>query len=157
MATTLIISRHAKPADPHEYNRDGIRPLVEEGRQKQRQLAVLLKEKGIKPDIILASPLIRAKQSAEILAEAFGIDWEEFNALGTNFDIAAVLKKMSRLEKDKTIILVGHIPTLEDLSRLLAGHDCLPLGLAKSGAVHLEFQDKIEPGKALFVDYYTVS
>ena len=151
MTTTLIIIRHAKAADSHLYPDDGSRPLVEEGRQKHKELGNILKSKDIHPKVILSSPLLRAKQSAEILSEILGVPWKEERALSPIFDSDKIL---SLISKDETVIIVGHIPTLEIFTQQLTNANCLPLGLSKSSAVHLEFPEEIGYGKADFVGYY---
>ena len=123
MTTTLIIIRHAKPADSHLYPDEGSRPLVEEGRQKQQELANILKSKDLHPKIILSSPLLRAKQSAEILSEILDSPWQEEGALSPIFNSDKIL---SLIPKDETVMIVGHVPTLEIFTQhgILAERRC---------------------------------
>ena len=138
MTTRLIIMRHG--AQDHSGR------LTEEGRQKHRQSAERLKELGIKLDLILTSPLIRAVQSAEILAEVLPAPIVVETGLGEDFDQEIIL---ALIPQNQTIALVGHMPTLADLAEKLAGAPLLPHGLHKSEAILLTFPDKIDWGKAL--------
>ncbi len=69
----LYIVRHAI-AFPHGTPDmpDDERPLTEEGIQKMRQAAAGLRSLEYVPELILTSPLIRARQTADILLEEFG-------------------------------------------------------------------------------------
>ena len=70
----LYIVRHGiavdrtDPKSPPEPER----PLTAKGVQKTRSAALGLKELGVKPDVLITSPYVRAAQTAEIFAEAVG-------------------------------------------------------------------------------------
>ena len=67
----IYLIRHSNAVDPGtpEYDDDSQRPLTEKGRDKMKKIAFALKGLGIKPDIIVSSPYVRAQQTAEILAK----------------------------------------------------------------------------------------
>lgn len=71
---TFVICRHAK-ADYPVGVADIDRPLKERGRRDAKNLGELLAEHEFEPDVILCSPATRARETAEIVAEA--IDYEE--------------------------------------------------------------------------------
>lgn len=149
MISRLIVIRHGKPLSDG-FAEDGLRPLSNEGRIVQRQMAERLKALGISPGLILTSPLLRAVQSAEIVGEVFEAPVEEESALGEEFDAEVVL---GRILPGKTIAIVGHMPTLPQLVEKLVGKPVLPDGICKSGMVILSFKDKIGWGKAHFENY----
>jgi phosphohistidine phosphatase SixA len=62
----LVLVRHGKP----NYESDR-RELSDEGKRQAHETACVLARKGIEPDIILCSPILRARQTAEVLAETF--------------------------------------------------------------------------------------
>uniref|UniRef100_A0ACD5GP52 Phosphohistidine phosphatase SixA n=1 Tax=Desertifilum tharense IPPAS B-1220 TaxID=1781255 RepID=A0ACD5GP52_9CYAN len=63
----LYLIRHGIAADREAYERDRDRPLTEEGRKKTQKVAKRLRSLDLNFDLILTSPLIRARQTAEIL------------------------------------------------------------------------------------------
>ena len=72
----LHLVRHAHAGDPAEWEGDdALRPLTRKGRRQSEQLGTFLGERGIRPDVIVSSPKVRALQTAEIVAAALGMTW----------------------------------------------------------------------------------
>lgn len=67
----IYLIRHSNAVDPGTpgYEDDSQRPLTEKGREKMNKIAVALKKMNVKPDLIVSSPYVRARQTAEILAK----------------------------------------------------------------------------------------
>ncbi|HEX2044117.1 MAG TPA: histidine phosphatase family protein [Gaiellaceae bacterium] len=65
----LYLVRHAEAArgDPDE-----LRPLTPAGREQARSLGERLRRDGVRPDVILTSPLLRARETGELLARELG-------------------------------------------------------------------------------------
>ena len=65
----IYLVRHSNAVDPGTpgYEDDSQRPLTEKGRDKMNKIASALKKMNIKPDLIVSSPYVRARQTAEIL------------------------------------------------------------------------------------------
>jgi len=119
----LLIVRHAIAFDrnPRRWRDDGERPLSPEGIARARKAAAGLKHIAERPQYVLSSPLVRAKQTAAILTEFAG--WPkavECAALAPDVSPEEALKVFAR-QKEKIIAVVGHQPSL---GRLLAS--CLP-------------------------------
>lgn len=100
-----------------EITDDSQRPLTDEGRTETKIVGLGLKRIGVKPDLIVSSSLVRARQTAEILAEVFGVtrDVKVCDALapgGTASDLYKFLKDHKSAEQ---VFLVGHEP---DMGRL---------------------------------------
>src|ERR1700679_3435552 len=55
---------------------DSQRPLTDEGIEELKLVAKGLRKLGVKPAIMVASPLVRAKETAEIIRSEFGLDEE---------------------------------------------------------------------------------
>lgn len=153
MTTRVVVIRHAKPLNGG-YADDSLRPLSDEGKETQKKLALLLKREGFTPTLILSSPLLRAKQSAEILADVFGTSYEEEPALGEAFDPEHILKLLSHPKENATIFLVGHAPTLAEFVHAVVGSNVLPSGLSKSSAAIIDFDEAIAFSKGKFIRYY---
>lgn len=155
MHTRLVAIRHAKPVS--EGNGDEtLRILSEEGRAKQKQRMQELLDDGIVPELILCSPLIRARQTAEIVSEFSGnVPIKIHEALGYDFNKDALLTFVNQYAKNKTVFFVGHSPTLSDFVNKLAGKNVTGLGLPVSGTAIIEFPDNIEFGAGTLVGLYT--
>jgi len=147
----LVIVRHAT-AVPHgtpDVPEDE-RPLTPRGEKRFRAAARGLARICRRPDVLLTSPLVRARQTADIAAAAWGrIEPEEEAALaGGGFDrIAAALDQHA---KKKLVAIVGHEP---DLSGLLAGivgtNASERLTFKKGGAALVDVPGRVAEGGAL--------
>ncbi|TMQ60632.1 MAG: phosphohistidine phosphatase SixA [Candidatus Eisenbacteria bacterium] len=148
----LLIVRHAiavEHGDP-AFKRDEDRPLTPEGMHKFRLAARGLKEFAPKPVRIVSSPLIRARQTAEILRDAVAprtkIDLCEDLVPGGDFGRLLAYVQGLRAE---CAALVGHEPHLSGFtSYLLVGEKCQAgLVYKKGGAALVSFPDSPGPGR----------
>jgi len=112
----LYIIRHA---DAVSNENDDLRALSAEGRAQVRRLAAFLKRgETMAPDEIWHSPLVRARETATLLAEA--LDWK-----GTVRTVPGLRSEdepstiAPRLKTPRSIALVGHEPHLSGLASLL--------------------------------------
>lgn len=153
MSNRIVAIRHAQ-AKSEGYPNDKLHPLSEEGKQVQLKVANRLKEEGIFPDKIWSSPLLRAKQSAEIISEAFSVNVEEKDALGNKFNSKELLQYFTPMPENTTIFLIGHAPSLGEFVNELVGKNILPEGIKKSGVVIIDFDESIQFGLGKFIAYY---
>jgi phosphohistidine phosphatase len=120
---------------------DSQRPLTVEGAEKMRRAARGMRAMELSFDLILSSPYTRAKQTAEIVANVFGLEKKlEFSqtlaANGNPKDLVEELKR--RHGKRKSVVVVGHEPYLSRLiSLLISGSTSLPITLRKGGLCKL--------------------
>jgi phosphohistidine phosphatase len=139
----LYILRHGLAVERTpgvKFDKD--RPLTVEGRKKIRRLAVILRKLGLSFDLILSSPFLRARQTAEIVAEVLDLSNKlEFSThlaprQAPNELVEELNRKGHALDD---ILLVGHEPDLSRLiSILVTGKPGLALELKKGGLVKLE-------------------
>ncbi len=116
---------------------DSQRPLTDEGKSEMKQVAHALKRLNVKPDIIVASPLIRAKQTAEIIRDGLGLSDELkiTDTLAPGGSPSSVYKFLKQFTHVEEMFLVGHEPDVGMLvaNMLWAGSDVhIPF---KKGAV----------------------
>jgi phosphohistidine phosphatase len=102
---------------------DTQRPLSEVGTTRMRKAARGLARLGVTVDVVLTSPLVRTRQTADLVASAFDrtppvILADSLAPDGTFADVVADLRKQSR---KKRIALVGHEPNIGELAARLAG------------------------------------
>jgi phosphohistidine phosphatase len=137
----LLIVRHAiavERSDP-AYANDDERPLTPDGIHKFRAAARGLKGLCGKLDRIVSSPLVRARQTAEILRDsvAADLDLDVSESLAPGGDYAALLQDVTKLNAER-VAVVGHEPHLSGLvSYCLVGERSLASILLKKGAAAL--------------------
>jgi phosphohistidine phosphatase len=140
MARQLWLLRHAE-AEPHGSRRDEERLLTERGERQARVAGIALARIGVKCDAVLFSPKVRARQTAELAAEAWSAKQRklvrEHAALAGGFDAAQALDAMAEVGAEGCLLLVGHEPDLSHVAGELTG---ARVDLKKGGvaAVRLE-------------------
>jgi phosphohistidine phosphatase len=147
----LIFVRHAEALDRTAAMTDEMRYLTSEGRGSFRKTARTMLKQGVEPSLILTSPLIRAVQTAEILAEtlAFFGPLLVRNELRPGFDMEKLQELLNEFQSADEVVFVGHEP---DLSGLITALLSLPDGfdLKKGAAVKLKADPKNLQNTALF-------
>ena len=136
----LYLVRHGIAEDGGEGVRDGSRALTEKGRRRFQKTARAFGKLGRKLDLILTSPLVRAVQTAEILArEARHDEVSVLEELDPKFDADAVREALvKRSEKRETIALVGHEPQLSSVLAALSGVAQADLDFKKGAIVRID-------------------
>lgn len=137
---TLYLIRHGLAGQHGDYENDTDRPLTAEGTRKTHQVAKRFDELGLKFDLMLTSPLVRAKQTAAILKDVGltkHLETSAYLAPGGNLqDWVNWLESWKASEK--SLALVGHEPDLSAWAeRLLWGESSGKLRLKKTGAIGL--------------------
>lgn len=132
----LLLVRHAI-AVPHGTPgiADDDRPLTSDGRRKfieaARGLALVCRP----PDVLLASPLPRAAETAQIAARAWGGATPVSEPALASGSVLAVLAAVTRQAPARMVAIVGHEPTLSSLlARLVGGADPDRLTFRRGGA-----------------------
>jgi phosphohistidine phosphatase len=129
----LILVRHAKAAAGEP---DDLRPLTPEGREQARGLAEQLRAEKIRPDAIVTSPLLRAKQTAEVIAEQLGADVVPDDRLSPGATAEDVTAAVSG--RGETVVAVGHQPDCSRIAAALTGAPEPDFAPAQSFAIELE-------------------
>ncbi len=148
----LLIVRHAiaLPRDRRRWPGDAARPLSPSGARRARKAASGLKNLCKVPDRLLSSPLVRARQTAQILTEVAG--WPRAEAapeLKPGQGAAAVLALLAKV-RGKRIAIVGHQPDLSVLLTACLTKDqrALPIELKKNAVACLSFRGRAGAGGA---------
>ena len=112
--------RHGKAADRDEWTgNDADRPLTDEGRAEMRATARGLHALDLRLDALLSSPLVRARQTAEIVAEELGIAVTETPLLAPDCDRSQLAEALKPYRKATSVMLVGHEPDFSTLIGVL--------------------------------------
>ena len=122
--TELYLVRHAIAAERgSEWPDDTKRPLTERGMSRFKEEVKGLKRLDVEIDEIFTSPLIRARQTAELLAA--GLEGKPpvkvLEALAPGHTSTAVMTQLAKVAKRRRVALVGHEPDLGELAAHLIG------------------------------------
>jgi phosphohistidine phosphatase len=153
----LVILRHAKALSPETFaasGRDeGMRPLTKAGRKSAKRVAKGLRVLLPAVDSVAASPLLRAEQTAELIAEAYGdLGVEDLSELAPGASWDGLLRWLNGRRQGSTVVMVGHVPELNVLvTWLLCGSREPLISLKHCAACTLEFSGEVMPGTAQLV------
>jgi phosphohistidine phosphatase len=148
----IVIIRHARAEDRAGFagfgQRDAERRLTEAGRKDMRRAAKGLRKIAPDLDVLAASPLARARETAEIVARVFGgPDPTELAALAPGAGAAALLEFLGAQAPQAAVALVGHEPDLSGFAAvLLAAAERGFIELKKGAACLIAFPGHPEPG-----------
>ncbi|MGC9505772.1 phosphohistidine phosphatase SixA [Baaleninema sp.] len=149
--TQLYLIRHGIAADRAEYSNDEERPLTETGKKRTKKVASRLKAFDLKFDLLLSSPLVRARQTADLLKES-GLcdDVEIFDPLVPEGAIQEWMAWWDTWKAEKgnqgSIALVGHQPDLGNWAEILVWGDAGDrLIVKKAGVIGIELPESGSP------------
>ena len=100
--------------------RDSERTLTDEGKDETGQVAKGLKTIGVSLDILVSSPLTRAKQTAEIFKSELGGQMEVSDSLAPAVDFSRLYRFLSKFPTANEIMLVGHEPDVGEVVKDLS-------------------------------------
>jgi phosphohistidine phosphatase SixA len=114
--TRLYLVRHAHSdsGDP-----DSLRPLSARGKEQARELGELLAE--VAPETVIASPLLRARETGAAIAKAAGVELridERLAPGATAEDVLAAVEGAGA-----TVVVIGHQPDCSEIALSLGGGD----------------------------------
>ena len=122
--TQIYLIRHGIAEERGEaWPDDARRPLTDEGMARMRRVVRGLVRLGVTIEVLLTSPLVRARQTADIVAT--GLDPRPhiatLDSLAPGANVASVFTDLEKHAKRASVGLVGHEPSIGELmSRLLA-------------------------------------
>ena len=155
---TLLVLRHAKSSWNDQALDDHERPLNKRGRRDAPRMGVLVRECGLIPDVIISSDAVRARVTAEAVAEAARYAGEIL--LDPHLYLACPADILSRLttvrENAGTVMIVGHNPGLEKLVEQLTGErqDLPTAALAQIGLPIDQWRDLTLSTRGMLVDLW---
>lgn len=122
MSCTIYLVRHAIAEDRSDSGRDADRRLTALGIDKMRRACQGLARLEVAPELVYTSPLVRARQTAELLCETLapGVTPRTLPVLapGGARSVPAALRAVRDVS---AVALVGHAPDLGELALLLIG------------------------------------
>ncbi|EXJ22519.1 hypothetical protein ADIAL_2105 [Alkalibacterium sp. AK22] len=150
MPNELLLLRNGKAENRSADKNDGLRELTEKGKEEFRAFldntgGNLTTQNNI---VVWTSPLIRARQTADLFTEVFGLNSAEEKDFIANGDFSALAAAISALDADTRIVCVGHEPSLGHWVRELVGSE---FSFKKGGMALLKLQEgNLFKGKLLW-------
>lgn len=137
----LLLMRHGPAENPDNWQgEDAARPLTESGRNMVEWVAAQLDSLTLDLEEVCTSPLLRARQTAELLVGAFGtelVPLTEDERLARDLGLTELREVLDDRPGARRLLLVGHEPYLSALVTSLTGGKVVlePAGLAR---IHLD-------------------
>ncbi|HZC58888.1 MAG TPA: phosphohistidine phosphatase SixA [Chthoniobacterales bacterium] len=141
----LFLLRHAE-AESHSEN-DEERALTDKGRRQAANIGRFCAAHDIAPDVILSSPLVRARETAEAVAHELGmpkrVQIEEF--LGVGMTPESSVSGLEKYSGRESVMLVGHEPDFSRLAGALIGGHRGSVRFRKATLLSISLQN-LKPG-----------
>ena len=116
MLLFLVRHAHAEKGDP-----DDLRQLSERGRDEARRVARQLAEHDTPPTLVLTSPLLRARQTAELIAQAADAELRVDERVAPGLTPDLLLTTLG--DEQGPVAVVGHQPDFSEIAFELTGSD----------------------------------
>lgn len=134
----LYLLRHAVAVERGTpgYENDADRPLTPKGRRKLEKIAEALKERGLELDHIVSSPLVRARETAHVMAKLYKLKVTHNDLLAPGSDYSGLKQSLAESHPEAVnLMLVGHEPDLSELTCALIGAPSYALSGYKKGGL----------------------
>ena len=142
----LFIIRHGKAREDSPSGSDADRELRKRGHRQAQWLAERISDDDQPPTSVLASPRVRAQQTAHPIAEALNLTIETEPLLDFGTSLSDLVDLITEHADRGSIALVGHNPTLSSLASVLVdgvgGHRGISLRTGE--AVVIDFVHDVE-------------
>lgn len=148
----VLVVRHGVALDRVEAASQGVtdaeRPLTADGQRRLKGVARGLSKRVPEVDVLLSSPLLRARQTAEILRERYrGLGCIESEALLPDAEPQALAQVLNEHGSARVVAVVGHEPHLSGwVGWSLMGEQRSIVELRKGGACLLRFEGGLSAG-----------
>jgi len=142
----LYVMRHGIAVERGSagYSGDSKRPLTPEGKKKMQEITAGLARLGFSPDWIVTSTLVRAAETAQIVAASLGsrVPVDYCDALRPGGSAESLIAFLAKHLDRKRVLVVGHEPDLAELAaRLVGAGRRANLTLKKGGCCLITFDE----------------
>lgn len=148
----LYVIRHGLAGESHDpaYPDDRLRPLTRTGRKRFRATIRALKAAGFRPQMIATSPLVRCRQTGEIVVEELADPPElvELAALEPGSRLEELMAWTNTQALDE-VAWLGHAPDVERLTAALIGRGDVQIRFAKGAIAAIDFEDQVVAGRGV--------
>lgn len=142
----ILLLRHGIAADARPGQPDADRALTGEGKQKLRTLLRRLRKAGVRPSLILSSPYLRARQTAEIACDilAPGAIIVPARALTPGASPQEAWDEIRLYANQPSVLCASHEPLCSQLAAFLLGAPELNVDFKKGALMRIDV-DSISP------------
>ena len=145
----LYFLRHGIAADVGpDGSGDAGRPLTKEGIVKMQAAARGMRRLGLRLDALLSSPLVRAHETATIVAREIGLELQLADELAPGCDLARLDALLGEYRAAERVMLVGHEPDFSQLISTLTGGSLVQMKKGGLGRVDI---DLLEAGAGTLI------
>lgn len=136
----IYFLRHGIAADREDrQGSDEERPLTKEGRRSMKREAKAIEKLDLGIEALITSPLVRAKETAEFIADHLDLKCLEDGRLRPGFDVDALKNIVADHFNRKAVMLVGHEPDFsETISQVIGGGE---IDLKKGGLACVDVEN----------------
>jgi phosphohistidine phosphatase len=154
----IYLLRHglAEERAPSGPGRDADRRLTPKGKRKVWRVAAAMEALGLRFDAILSSPYVRARETAEIVAEAFNLAGalSFVSALTPGGSHEMLVRALRELKpRPEAVLLVGHEPHLSEFASLLVSGSARGVLVLKKAGLCKLFTDSLTAGRCAVLEY----
>jgi phosphohistidine phosphatase len=142
----LYFLRHAE-AEPGIIAHDHDRRLTSRGQRRTRTAARVMAALGVAPAHIFSSPRVRARQTAEIAADALNVPVELREEVNFGFDRDSVQALIAAIPASKDVMFVGHEPSFSMVIGQITGAN---VDMKKGGLARVDVERR-EPLRGVLV------
>lgn len=145
-AVELYLLRHADAGDPAAWRGDdSARPLSDVGRRQASSLGRFLQRRAFHPDLVLSSPKMRSRQTAELVLGGSAAPLRVDDRLAAPLDLAVLDQVLAGVEASaRKVLLVGHDPDFSRLAAELSGAG--DIRLKKGSLVRIDVELPLQAG-----------
>jgi phosphohistidine phosphatase len=147
----VIFFRHGVAVDREDWDGpDSDRPLTEDGNERTKLASRGLRKLEPTPTVILSSPFVRAKQTAEIAKEELALDAKiEFTEdLIPEAGPDRLLARLAKFDQNSVVLCVGHEPHISTaVSAMICRLSTTSLEIKKAGACCVRYSAQPRAGK----------
>ena len=135
----IYILRHGI-AEDHNDGGDAPRALTDEGRRKLRRVLERAAKAKVAPSLILSSPYVRARQTAELAAEILGYGRKivQIDALVPEGSPEALWEEIRARRQEDAILIAGHEPMLSSSVAWLLGSPEVQIEMKKGALARID-------------------
>jgi phosphohistidine phosphatase len=132
----LYLVRHGEAGDSTTWQgEDALRPMTEEGFKEVKKVGKVLAALGAVPEVIITSPLVRARQTADTLAKKLNVPVEEDERLAPGCDLGKLAGVLAKYGSARAVMVTGHNPDFAEMAGDLISVSQAPAQVAmKKGA-----------------------
>ena len=136
----VFVLRHAIAEDAGPGQADSERRLTDQGRDRLRLVVRKAIGAGMDPAVVLTSPYVRARQTAEILLEELDrpCDLVTTANLTPHADVAGLWQELREYSRLSPVIVVGHNPQLSEFVSVLIGSPRYAVEMKKAAIAYVK-------------------